>query len=99
MTPARPYGPSRPHREPARPEPIAYAALCAPADTQRTALALLAAGFTDEAHAILVSGADAGFPACRLAAGMLERNPPATAEARRILLAALAASPDQEPAA
>jgi len=94
MTPARPCGPSRPHREPARPEPLVYADLCAPADTHRAALALLAAGFIDEAHAILCSGADAGFPACRLAAGMLERNPPATGEARRILTTAL----DQEPA-
>jgi hypothetical protein len=93
MTPARPYGPSRPHREPARPEPLVYADLCRPADTQRAALQLLAAGFTDEAHAILTSGADAGFPACRLAAGMLERNPPATGEARRILKAAV----EQEP--
>ena len=93
MTPARPYGPSRPHREPTRPEPLVYADLCRPADTHRTALALLAAGFTDEAHAILTSGADAGFPACRLAAGMLERNPPATGEARRILQAAV----EQEP--
>jgi hypothetical protein len=53
------------------------------------ALALLAAGFIDQAHAMLASGADAGFPACRHAAGMLERNPPVVAEARRILTAAL----------
>jgi hypothetical protein len=93
MTPARPYGPSRPHREPARPEPLVYADLCAPAVTHRTALALLAAGFIDEAHTILTSGADAGFPACRLAAGMLERNPPSTSEAKRILQAAVEGEP------
>jgi hypothetical protein len=77
------------HRAPFRPEPIVLATAGAPADTHRTALALLAAGFIDEAHTILCSGADAGFPACRLAAGMLERNPPATGEARRILQAAV----------
>ena len=93
LPPARPFGPSRPHREPARLEPLVYADLCRPADTHRTALALLAAGFTDEAHAILASGVDAGFPACRHAAGMLERNPPAVAEARRILTAALEQDP------
>jgi hypothetical protein len=89
MMPARPYGPAGVHRAPFRPEPIVLATAGDPADTQRAALQLLAAGFTDEAHAILCSGADAGFPACRLAAGMLERNPPATGEARRILQAAV----------
>jgi len=89
MTPARPYGPAGAHRWPSRPEPIVLATPGAPADTQRAALALLAAGSIDEAHAILASGADAGFPACRHAAGMLERNPPAVAEARRILTAAV----------
>jgi len=93
MTPARPYGPAGAHRWPSRPEPIVLATPGAPADTQRTALALLAAGSIDEAHAILASGADAGFPACRMAAGMLERNPPATGEARRILTAALEREP------
>lgn len=89
MMPARPYGPAGVHRAPWRSEPIVLAAAGDPADTQRTALALLAAGSIDEAHAILASGADAGFPACRHAAGMLERNPPAVGEARRILTAAL----------
>jgi len=89
MTPARPYGPAGMHRWPSRPEPIVLAAAGDPADTQRTALALLAAGFVDQAHAILASGADTGFAACRMAAGMLERDPPAIGEARRILTAAL----------
>jgi|GEM_PF-3293935 hypothetical protein len=77
------------HRWPSKAEPVVLAAAGDPADTQRTALALLAAGFIDQAHAILASGADAGFTACRMAAGMLERNPPAVGEARRILTAAL----------
>lgn len=88
MTPARPYGPSRPHREPARAEPVALSDLCAPADTYAAALALLGAGFADEAHAVLTSGADAGFPHCRTAAELLERNPPSTDAARRIIQAA-----------
>lgn len=93
MTPARPYGPAGMHRAPWRSEPIVLATPGDPVDTQRTALALLAAGFIDQAHAILASGADAGFAACRHAAGMLERNPPAIGEAARILAAAL----EQEP--
>jgi hypothetical protein len=89
MMPARPYGPAGMHRAPFRPEPIVLATAGDPADTQRMAMAMLTAGSIDQAHAILTSGADAGFPACRLAAGMLERNPPATGEARRILMAAV----------
>ena len=94
MTPARPHGPSSPHRATTRPEPIALAALCAPADTYAAALALLGAGYADEAHAILTSGADAGFPQCRAAADLIERNPPSITSARALITAALDAAND-----
>lgn len=50
---------------------------------------LCACGCEHRADAIRASGADGGFTACRDAAGMLERNPPAIGEAARILTAAL----------
>jgi hypothetical protein len=91
MTPARRYGPAGVHRAPA-PEPIAYADLCSPADTYRTVLALLAAGFTDAAHAILLSGERSHYRHCGQAAREIERHPPATSAAAAIVRAALAAS-------
>lgn len=94
LTPARRYGPAGVHRPPAQPEPIAYAELCTPADCYAAALGLLNAGFTDEAHTVLASGADSAFPACRAAAQELERDPPAAAAAIKIIAAALAAAED-----
>jgi hypothetical protein len=67
-----------------------------PADTYAAALALLRAGYSDEAHAILTSGADAGTPLCRAAADLIERNPPAITSARALITAALDAAKAQE---
>jgi hypothetical protein len=85
MTPAR-----RP--APRQPAPLSLAALSSPADTYAAALSLLGAGYVDEAHAVLTSGADAGFPACRAAADQIERNPPRGDAARRLIAAALDAA-------
>ena len=98
MTPARRYGPAGVHREPARPEPIAYAVLCAPADTYRAVLALLdSPGTAWAAHAILLDASKSGCPHAHQAAGALisgtqheqRIGPQQIANARRIIAAAL----------
>lgn len=99
LTPARRFGPAGVHRQPAQPEPIAYSDLCAPADCYAAVLALLNAGFTDEAHTILESGAGAGFPACSAAARELVRDPPAAAAAIKLITAALDAAEEADNAA
>lgn len=96
LTPARRFGPAGMHRQPAHPEPIAYADLCAPADCYAAALGLLNAGFNDEAHTILESGARSGFPACSAAARELVRDPPAAAAAVKLITAALAAAQEAD---